>query len=345
VSLGLQVPVWSPPGGDVKVDVEGDDAEKVDTAEIENIKGELYSVDTASLAAIEAHDFEKDDDTNFHIDFMTSATNMRAANYDIKATERAQVKVTAGRIIPALATTTAMICGLVDIEFLKLVKGLHKEENALDLFYNANVNLATGSEAINVFRPEPVIKKESKVSAMPEYTTWDKIEMKGPMTVKELVEQLTSTYGVTVQRVSPAGDDKNTLYEAVQVKKMAWKIELSEDGVLTMDPEDEVLASWPTLRMAKQMLPKLQPGGARTNFENQVKTSMKALKAVQDSFVGVYNGAVYEAFVLAARPKEDEEKQVYFDAVYADRPYVALQAGILNAAGEDANLPVIKYTR
>ena len=73
------------------------------------------------------------------------STNLRASNYDIKHTERSTVKVTAGRIIPALvvasadcrtgllqtteknrypeATTTAMICGLVDVEFLKLVLG------------------------------------------------------------------------------------------------------------------------------------------------------------------------------------------------------------------------------
>ena len=45
-------------------------------------------------------------------------------NYNVKETKRHAVKVTAGRIIPALATTTAMVCGLVDVEFCKLVLGL-----------------------------------------------------------------------------------------------------------------------------------------------------------------------------------------------------------------------------
>ena len=65
------------------------------------------------------------------------STNLRASNYDIKHTERSTVKVTAGRIIPALATTTAMICGLVDVEFLKLVLGTESMDgsNRLYQFY------------------------------------------------------------------------------------------------------------------------------------------------------------------------------------------------------------------
>lgn len=79
------------------------------------------------------------DDLNFHIDFLTTATNMRSWNYDIKASARHTVKVTAGRIIPALATTTAMVCGLVDIEFCKLVLGLQSQGS--DMFLNSNINL------------------------------------------------------------------------------------------------------------------------------------------------------------------------------------------------------------
>ena len=99
------------------------------------------------------HDFEKDDDENYHIDYLTIATNLRAWNYNIKLTPRHAVKVTAGRIIPALATTTAMVCGLVDIEFMKLVLGL--ESLGVGKFLNSNINLATGNEAFSVFHPEP----------------------------------------------------------------------------------------------------------------------------------------------------------------------------------------------
>lgn len=78
------------------------------------------------------------DDLNFHIDFLTAATNMRSWNYDIKASARHAVKVTAGRIIPALATTTAMVCGLVMVEFCKLSLGLQSQGR--DKFLNSNVS-------------------------------------------------------------------------------------------------------------------------------------------------------------------------------------------------------------
>jgi hypothetical protein len=38
---------------------------------------ELTLLDKSSIKALEPADFEKDDDTNFHIDFITAASNMR----------------------------------------------------------------------------------------------------------------------------------------------------------------------------------------------------------------------------------------------------------------------------
>lgn len=38
-------------------------------------------------------DFEKDDDSNHHIEFITAASNLRAENYDIQPADRMKVSV------------------------------------------------------------------------------------------------------------------------------------------------------------------------------------------------------------------------------------------------------------
>jgi hypothetical protein len=67
-------------------------------------------------------EFEKDDDSNYHINFIAATANLRARNYKIQEADRFKIKMIAGKIIPAIATATAMVVGAVGIEFLKIVQ-------------------------------------------------------------------------------------------------------------------------------------------------------------------------------------------------------------------------------
>jgi len=152
-------------------------------------------------------DFEKDDDTNFHIDFISATANLRARNYKIGECDRNKTKMIAGKIIPAIATTTAMVTGVVMSELIKFTLGW----NDITKFKNSFANLALPHFLFT--EPDDVKKNKSKeydpimcgpITMMPEgYTCFDKVTIdEGSMTLQGLFDWLLKEKGVEITMVT-----------------------------------------------------------------------------------------------------------------------------------------------
>ena len=182
--------------------------------EIELIKNEIDSI-KVDFDKINPEKFEKDNDQNGHIDFIYSSTNIRARNYNIKEIEKLKLKIIAGRIIPALATTTAAITGIVCLQLYTLI-----QTNNINFFRNCFLNLAINRFIMTL--PTKEIKHvdiefdkdlRSPIKAIPlNWTAWDKILIKGSKTPEELIEFIFKNYNVKVFLIRATNDI--TIYQS-----------------------------------------------------------------------------------------------------------------------------------
>jgi ubiquitin-activating enzyme E1 len=142
---------------------------------------------TAKLAVVPFPDeFEKDDDSNHHIDFITAASNLRASQYGIQTVDRMKTKFVAGKIIPAMATSTAAITGLASIELIKLLK---KEK--LEAYKNSWMNLALPSLLLS----EPQACESIKIHDDLSISIWDRWEVnEGDLVLGQFINHLKREY-------------------------------------------------------------------------------------------------------------------------------------------------------
>lgn len=71
---------------------------------------------------------EFDKDNELHINWINSASNLRAINYNILPVDIYETKGIAGKIIPAIATTTSAVAGLIIMEFIKYMNKCKLED-------------------------------------------------------------------------------------------------------------------------------------------------------------------------------------------------------------------------
>jgi ubiquitin-like 1-activating enzyme E1 B len=77
--------------------------------------------------------FDKDD--QLAVEFVTTAANIRAYSFGIPLHSLFEAKGVAGNIVHAVATTNAIIAGLIVIEAIKVLRGDYKNYRYLCLLY------------------------------------------------------------------------------------------------------------------------------------------------------------------------------------------------------------------
>ncbi|KAI8087746.1 ubiquitin-activating emzyme E1 [Gilbertella persicaria] len=204
------VPEFKPKEG-VKIQVQENETVDNDNGadSLDELISKLPSPSSVGNFRLQPAEFEKDDDSNHHIDFITAASNLRAMNYGITPADRYKTKFIAGKIIPAIATTTAMVTGLVCLELYKILDG----KKDLEQYKNGFVNLALPFFGFS----EPIAMPTLEYNGI-KFSLWDRFDIDHDMTLQEFIDYFQNEHKLEVTMVSSG---VSMLYSFFMNKKKA----------------------------------------------------------------------------------------------------------------------------
>ena len=192
----------------------------------DSLKNKENNENYADLIKIE--EFDKDNDSKGHVQFLYAFTNLRADNYNIDKCDISKVKMVAGKIIPAIASTTAAIVGIVAMQLYVL----KSTDNIRDL-RNCYLNLANNIYSFENVRKAKNIDEENinenskeKYKFIPKiFSNWDYLVIKGSLTINKFIDYIKQEYNVEIKKI-------------ISNTKILFNKEKKQDDILDQKIED-----------------------------------------------------------------------------------------------------------
>jgi len=184
---------------------------------LESKPQEIHILDEAEIiSAVQTKKFtrlrplEFDKDNALHLAFVHSAATLRSLNYSIPPVPKVVARRIAGKIIPALITTTAIVAGFICLEHIKILQGKPVHE-----MREYNFNLSSMFWDCSC----PRIVKKTRINDQLELCVWDRFEVDGGkiQNMAQFILWFKTNFGLEVLFVCAHGKELYSAYSQTQV--------------------------------------------------------------------------------------------------------------------------------
>ena len=137
-------------------------------------------------------EFEKDNLTNNHIEFIQACSNLRARNYNITEENKNKILMIIGKIIPSVPTSTSSIVGYLCIQMINLLYSNDIKNVIKNAYFNLGLNI------FDLIKQEKMEEIEEEKKNEENEDKYPKIEIKGSKTCKEFLDYIKENYNYEI---------------------------------------------------------------------------------------------------------------------------------------------------